>query len=541
MARDGGPGRGARAVLPFLRVFLPVACWSGGRAATLRGVLTLTALLTAAGLEAPPGLADPVIERAVYDSRRAGPGALFVAVGGTRTDGHAHALDAVRRGAAAVVAERPPEPALPPGTPLVLVADSRAALAPLAARLCGDPSRRLTVAGVTGTDGKTTTVTMLHAAWRGAGIGAAALSTLDFRTLDRVEPNTSRQTTLESADLHPRFGELLAAGCTHVALETSSHALELNRVDEVDFDAAVYTRITSEHLDFHGSREAYLEAKARLAAGVAARAGGLLVLDRDDGFGFPRLDAVAAARRLTYSAAGDPGADLRATRVDAGPEGVRLAAETPWGDVEVQLRLAGRFNAANALAALAAACATGARLEDAAAGLERLERVGGRMERVDLGQPFGVVIDYAHTAEALRTVLGELRAATRGRLWAVFGSAGERDAEKRPAMGEVAGRLADAVVLTDEDPRGEDRHQILEEIAAGARAAGMRRGDTLVVVPDRAGAVAHAVEHARPGDTVLLAGKGHESCILTAEGSVPWDERAVAEEAVRRWLVRHRD
>ncbi len=504
-------------------------------------MLTLTALLAAAGLEPPPGTADPVIERAVYDSRAAGPGALFVAIAGTRTDGHAHALDAVRRGAAAVVAERPPEPALPPGTPLVLVADSRAALAPLAARLCGDPSRRLIVAGITGTDGKTTTVTMLHAAWRGAGIAAAALSTLDFRTLDRVEANTSRQTTLESADLQPRFAGLLEAGCTHVALETSSHALELNRVDEVDFDAAVYTRITSEHLDFHGSREAYLEAKARLAARVAAGAGGVLVLDRDDGFGFPRLEATPAARRLTYSAAGDPAADLRATRVEAGPEGVRLAAETPWGGVELRLRLAGRFNAANALAALAAACATGAALDGAAAGLERLERVGGRMERVDLGQPFGVVIDYAHTAEALRTVLDELRAATAGRLWAVFGSAGERDAEKRPAMGAVAAQLADAVVLTDEDPRGEDRGQILNGIAGGARRAGMRDGDNLFLVPDRAAAVGWAVERARPGDTVLLAGKGHESSILTASGSVPWDERAAAEGAVRRWLGAHGD
>jgi UDP-N-acetylmuramoyl-L-alanyl-D-glutamate--2,6-diaminopimelate ligase len=218
---------------------------------------------------------------------------------------------------------------------------------------------------------------------------------------------------------------------------------------------------------------------------------------------------------------------------------VRLEAETPWGAVELRLRLAGRFNAANALAALATACATGARLEDAAAGLEGLDRVGGRMERVDLGQPFGVVIDYAHTAAALRTVLEELRAATPGRLWAVFGSAGERDAEKRPAMGEVAARLAHAVVLTDEDPRGEDREQILEAIAVGARAAGMRDRDNLFLVPDRADAVAHAVERARPGDTVLLAGKGHESCILTASGSVPWDERAAAEDAVRRWLERH--
>jgi UDP-N-acetylmuramoyl-L-alanyl-D-glutamate--2,6-diaminopimelate ligase len=502
-------------------------------------VIPLTTLLAAAGLEAPPGLADPGVERAVYDSRRAAPGTLFVAIGGTHTDGHAHALDAVRRGAVAVVAERPPVPALPEGTPLVLVGDSRAALAPLAARLCGDPSRRLIVAGVTGTDGKTTTVTMLHAAWRAAGLAAAALSTLDFRTLDRVEPNTSRQTTLESADLHQRLRALLEEGCSHVALETSSHALELNRVDEVDFDAAVYTRITSEHLDFHGSREAYREAKAGLAERVAARGGGLAVLDGDDEFGLERLRAVPVTRRLIYSAAGDPSADLRATLVEAGPAGVRLVAETPWGGIEVALRLAGRFNAANALAALATACATGARLEDAAAGLERLERVGGRMERVDLGQPFGVVIDYAHTAEALRTVLGELRAATAGRLWAVFGSAGERDAEKRPAMGEVAARLAHCVVLTDEDPRGEDRELILEAIAEGARRAGMRDHDNLFLVPDRDAAVGWAIERARAGDTVLLAGKGHESCILTASGSVPWDERAAAEDAVRRWLGRH--
>ena len=232
-------------------------------------------------------------------------------------------------------------------------------------------------------------------------------------------------------------------------------------------------------------------------------------------------------------------ADINPGTPGSGPGGVRLAAETPWGPVELGLRLAGRFNAANALAALGAACAGGAPLDGAVAGLERLDRVGGRMERVDLGQPFSVVIDYAHTAEALRSVLGELRAATSGRLWAVFGSAGERDAEKRPAMGAVAGRLADAAVLTDEDPRREDREQILEEIAAGALEAGMRRGDNLFVVPDRALAVAQAIASALPGDTVLLAGKGHESCILTAAGSVPWDERAAAEEAVRRWLGDH--
>jgi UDP-N-acetylmuramoyl-L-alanyl-D-glutamate--2,6-diaminopimelate ligase len=504
-----------------------------------RDVTDLTLLLVDAGCAPASPPAAVAVTRVVYDSRRAAPGALFVAVPGAHTDGHAHALDAVRRGAVAVVAERPPQPPLPAATPLVLVGDSRAALARLAARLWGDPSLRLTVAGVTGTDGKTTTTTMLHAAWRGAGVAAAALSTLDFRTLDGVEANTSRQTTLESADLQERLHGLVEAGCTHVALETSSHALLLNRVDEVDVDAAVYTRITSEHLDFHGTREAYREAKARLAERVAERGRGLAVLDRDDGFGYPRLRDVPVARRLTYSAGGDPAADLRATRVEAGPGGVRLDAETPWGSAEVALRLAGRFNAANALAALAAACATGASLDGAVAGLEALERVGGRMERVDLGQPFSVVIDYAHTAQALAAVLGELRAATPGRLWAVFGSAGERDQGKRPAMGEVAARLADAAVLTDEDPRGEDPRAILEAIAAGARAAGMREDDgRLFLVPDRAGAVELAVDRARPGDTVLLAGKGHEGSILGAAGRVPWSERQAAEAAIRRWLAR---
>jgi UDP-N-acetylmuramoyl-L-alanyl-D-glutamate--2,6-diaminopimelate ligase len=499
-------------------------------------VADLTRLLRDAACPALSPPAGVEVERVVYDSRRAAPGALFVAVPGTHTDGHAHALDAVRRGAVAVVAERPPQPSLPGTTPLVIVDDSRAALARLAARLWGDPSRRMTVAGVTGTDGKTTTVTMLHAAWRGAGLPAASLSTLDFRTLDRVEPNTSRQTTLESADLQERLHALVTSGCSHVALETSSHALMLNRVDEVDIDTAVYTRITSEHLDFHGSREAYREAKARLAERVAERGSGLAVLDRDDAFGFERLHRVPVRRRLTYSAEGDPRADLRAMRVAAGPGGVHLVAETPWGAAEVALRLAGRFNAANALAALAASCATGARLDAAVAGLEGLDRVGGRMERVDLGQPFAVVIDYAHTAEALETVLGELRAATPGRLWAVFGSAGERDAEKRPAMGEVAGRLADTAVLTDEDPRDEDRLAVLEAIAAGARAAGMHDGDSLFLVPDRADAVDFAVGRARAGDTVLLAGKGHESCIIGPGGRVPWSERDAAESAVRRWL-----
>ncbi|MDQ6926927.1 MAG: UDP-N-acetylmuramoyl-L-alanyl-D-glutamate--2,6-diaminopimelate ligase, partial [Candidatus Eremiobacteraeota bacterium] len=394
------------------------------------------------------------------------------------------------------------------------------------------PSRSLTVAGVTGTDGKTTTATMLWAAWRAAGLHSGLISTVDFRDGDAVAPNTTRITTMEAVETQRRLAELRDAGCTHVVLETSSHGLEMHRVDDVRYRLAVYTRITSEHLDVHGDREHYFAAKARLLELVGTRPDGIAVLDRDDDFAYARLAAMPVATRLSYSASGTH-ADLVAEDVAAGPQGVRFRARTPWGNADLQLQLAGRFNAGNALAAIAAACGSGASFEAALLGISELERVVGRMERVDMDQPFSVVIDYAHTADSLEKVLTELRVATNGRLWVVFGSAGERDVEKRAVMGEVAGRLADVVVVTDEDPRGEDRVAICEQIAAGAENAGVRRGDTLHVIPDRAQAIGLALTGAAPGDTVLCAGKGHESSIITAAGSVPWDERAVVDEVLR--------
>lgn len=494
--------------------------------------MRLRTLLIAAGVPQPPGGADPEVASVVYDSRRAGAGALFVAIPGEHVDGHSFAAAACAAGAVAVVAERPPDPPAPAAAPVAIVPESRAALAPLSARLLGDPSRRLVVAGVTGTDGKTSTTTMLHAAWRGAGLAAGSLTTVDFRTLDVVEANTTRQTTLEASDLQERLRWFVDGGVTHAAIETSSHALALHRVDEVDYRVAVVLRVSSEHLDLHGTREAYLEAKASLVERVAARPDGIAVLDADDPWGLRRMTRVPVATRLLVSGSGGA-ADLRAEEVAAGPDGIRFVARTPWGDAPVHLRLAGRFNAGNALAALAAACSTGASLDSTIAGLERLDRVGGRMERVDLGQPFAVVVDYAHTTAALRLVLSELRVATPGRLWVVFGSAGERDVEKRPAMGAAAAELADVVIVTDEDPRGEDRMAILDAIAAGARARGAR---DLRVIPDRAEAVEAAIAGAAAGDTVLLAGKGHESSIIGPDGSAPWDERGAAEAALRRRL-----
>jgi UDP-N-acetylmuramoyl-L-alanyl-D-glutamate--2,6-diaminopimelate ligase len=495
--------------------------------------MRLSQLLREAGLGAATG-ADPEVTDVSSDSRRCRPGTLFVAVPGFHVDGHAFAAEAVRAGAVAVVAEGPLSPPAPAATPLLTVTSSRRALSSLAATLVGHPSRRMTVAGITGTDGKTTTATMLWAAWQAAGERAASVTTVDVRIGDTIRPSTGRITTLEAPELHRWLADAAAAGCTRVALETSSHGLHLNRVDDVDYDIAVYTRITSEHLDLHGTREDYLRTKQRLLGLVGSRPEGLAVLDLDDDFAFARLAAAPIARRLTYSAAGRAGADLVAEGVQVGARGVHFMAATPWGRIPMELRLAGAFNAANALAALAAACGSGASLETAAGGIAGLERVIGRMERVDLGQGFLVVVDYAHTAVALEKVLDELRPATRGRLWVVFGSAGERDREKRGTMGQVAARLADVVVVTDEDPRGEDRMAILEEIAAGAEAAGASRGDRLHVIPDRTAAIEFALGGAVPGDTVLLAGKGHERSIETAHGSMPWDERATAERELRR-------
>ena len=499
----------------------------------------LAALLSAAGIDATlqPWAAGLEITAIDSDSRSVAPGSLFVAIHGLRSDGHRFIDAAVERGAAAVVAEQLPGAPIDRSTPVIIVGDSRLALSDLAAAFNDHPSRALCVAGITGTDGKTTTATLLWYAWRAAGIAAASITTIDRRTLDGVTANPSRQTTPEAPELQAELARICDAGCTHVALETSSHALEMRRADGVDFRAAVFTRITTEHLELHGTRNQYLAAKARLLELVSARPDGVAVLDAGDPFGFPHLAAIPVATRLTYTDLPDIAADLRAGDIVVEPSGVRFIARTPWGDAGVRLRLAGRFNVRNALAALAAACATGAELGSAVSGLEAAEAVTGRMESIDLGQPFDVVVDYAHTADALETVLHELRRTTAGRLWAVFGSAGGRDMEKRPAMGSVAARLADVSVIADEDPRGEDRQLILEQIAAGAVAAGGVRGTTLFVIPDREEAIGFAVAKAAPGDTVLLAGKGHEKTVETATGEIPWNERAVAIAAIRRRIT----
>ncbi len=498
--------------------------------------LSLHELLRAAGITPPSGTPNVEVRDVVYDSRRVRPGSLFVAIPGFHVDGHDFAAAAVAAGAVAVVAQRISDSPPPASTPLIIVDDTRPVLAWFAAALAGHPSRRLTVAGITGTDGKTTTTTMLWAAWQAAGMRAGALTTVDFRVGDVITSNKTRQTTLEAVELQRHLGDMLQSGCECVAVETSSHALKLHRVDSIDYRVAVFTRVTSEHLDLHGSREAYLAAKARLLDLVSRRDDGIAIVDADDEFAFPVLRERSVANLLSYSAGGHLEADVRARAVSTDSSGVAFTADTPWGEAAVHLRLAGWFNANNALAAIAAACSSGAPLDAVVEGISNLDRVSGRMERIDMGQPFTVVIDYAHTADALAKVLRELRLATQGRLWVVFGSAGERDRDKRPALGRVAAELADIAVITDEDPREEAPENIFAEIAGGAVKAGGRLGETVLIIPDRHAAIEHAIAAARAGDTVLLAGKGHESCIIAGRDSVPYSERDAAEAALRRRL-----
>ena len=479
-------------------------------------------------LEVPP--TDPEVTGLCYDSRRLRPGDCFVAIPGTHTDGHRYVETALRDGAVAAVVQRRAGTAWPQ----VVVPDTRQALALMASTFYGHPSADMVVIGVTGTDGKTTTTTMIQQMLASAGRRTGSMSTVDIRFGDTVDPNDSRQTTLEALEIQEQLARMRDAGLQYAVIETSSHGLALQRVVGVDYDVAVFTNIAHEHLDFHKTIEAYREAKAHLidlTAGTTRKeVEKTAVLNRDDP-SYAYLVDRPIPRRITYGVQLD--ADLKAERVEATPAGLRVEASTPLGPLALRLMLSGRWNAANALAAAGAGVAVGLTLDEIRQGLESYRGVSGRMERVDLGQPFAVIIDYAHTPQSLEKVLRELRPITRGKLIAVFGSAGDRDREKRPWMGEIAARLSDYAVFTNEDPREEDAMTILSEIAAGAEEVGWTEGEHYARIEDRRQGIAHAVRKAGPGDTVLLAGKGHERSILIGRGKEPWDERAAAEAAIR--------
>jgi UDP-N-acetylmuramoyl-L-alanyl-D-glutamate--2,6-diaminopimelate ligase len=441
-----------------------------------------------------PGPAE--VTDLAYNARAVAPGALFFCVRGSRADGHDFAGDAVEQGAVALVVERPLEQPVPQ----LVVSSTRLAMPAAADEFFGRPTEELRVAGVTGTNGKTTTAFLMYAILEAAGLSPGLVGTIECRIGGEARPAV--RTTPEAIDLQRTFRKMLDAGDRSCTLEATSHGSQLHRLDCIRFDALVFTNLTQDHLDFHGTMEEYFEAKRRL---------------------FLEGQPPAAIN------IGDPwGRKLAADRPDALTFGFAEDAELGPRALEgVDLKLRGRFNMENALGALAAAQLLGIDEETAVRGLEAVPGVPGRFESVDEGQPFEVVVDYSHTPDSLENVLRAARELVSTRVICVFGCGGDRDRGKRPIMGEIATRLADHVIVTSDNPRSEEPEAIIAEIVAGT-------GPGAEVEPDRRAAIARAIELARPGDAVVIAGKGHEQGQEFRDRKIPFDDREVARDALRR-------
>jgi len=467
---------------------------------------------------------DPTLEivDVTHDSRRSSPGSLFVAVRGLAADGNQFVEAARKKGAVAICSEAPPEGE---GT-WVRVPDAREALALLSAAALRDPARALDLVGVTGTNGKTTTTYLVDSALRAAGETVGLVGTVEYRVGDRI--GEASRTTPESSDLQALFRDMVDAGCRRAVLEVSSHALALKRVHGLEFEVAVFTNLTRDHLDYHGDMDAYFAAK-RILFESLLRADGHAIVNLDD----DRAGEIAHASRgrvWTYSLE-NPKADLLAEDVRLSLDGTRFRARTPAGVLEIEMPLIGRFNVQNALGAIGAGLALSLPKDAVQRGIASLKGVPGRMERVSAGQDFTVLVDYAHTDDALRNLLETVRGLKPRRVVTVFGCGGDRDRTKRPLMGAVAARLSDVVILTSDNPRSEPPEAILEEIRRGIPAA--RAADTFVV-PDRRDAIARALEMGREGVVVVIAGKGHESTQVLRDRTVPFDDRQVARDVLAR-------
>jgi UDP-N-acetylmuramoyl-L-alanyl-D-glutamate--2,6-diaminopimelate ligase len=458
------------------------------------------------------------------DSRRVVAGGCFVAVRGLRVDGHRFIPQAVERGARAVVAE-PPDPLPGEAVGRILVPDTRRALPRMADAYYGHPSRALTVVGITGTNGKTTTSYLCEALLQARGLATGVIGTIQYVVRGRARE--AGQTTPEAIELQGLLAEMVAAGVGGVAMEVSSHALALHRVDGVAFDVAVFTNLTQDHLDFHQTMEGYANAKRRLFFELLAaggKPGATAVLNADDPVG-AAWAAALPGRALTFGLG--PGHAIRPLQHESGLGGIRLLATSPAGPVRIVSSLIGEHNVMNLLGAAGVGVALGLEPGAIASALASVTRVPGRFEQVEAGQDFLVVVDYAHTPDALQRVLETARRLTPGRLGVVFGAGGDRDRTKRPVMGKIAATLADRAWLTSDNPRSEEPGAIIAEIAAGVvppPPGGVARE------PDRREAIRQALEWARPGDTVVIAGKGHEPYQIIAGQVLPFDDRLVARE-----------
>jgi len=482
--------------------------------------MTLNELLRASHID--PVLADPRIDSLCYDSRQAEPGGLFFALPGVKTDGAQFALQAAERGAAAIVAQSPLEGV---GCPVVAVPDARAAMADIAAAFFEYPDRSLKCVGVTGTNGKTTTAFLAKHLLDAAGLRCGLIGTVKYVIGDAEIP--APRTTPESVDLQGMLARHCGAGGRAVAMEVSSHALVQHRVRGVAYDAAVFTNLTQDHLDYHRTMNAYFDAKALFFEAVATQKEKRprLIVNADDRFGQRLIERFGKrAKLLTFGRRVN--ADFRASAIQCDAGGATFHLDARKKSFLVRLPLIGLFNIYNALGALAAATACGIELRASVAALAGAPQVPGRLERVPSRRNFQVYVDYAHTDDALRNVLRTLRELNPARLITVFGCGGDRDRAKRPLMASAAADLSDRTVLTSDNPRRENPDDILRDIEAGMRGAGFE------TIPDREAAIRHAVNLAAPRDIVLIAGKGHENYQEFADRKIPFDDVTVAARAI---------
>jgi UDP-N-acetylmuramoyl-L-alanyl-D-glutamate--2,6-diaminopimelate ligase len=460
-----------------------------------------------------------------YDSRRVKPGDLFVAMRGEASDGNRFIEKAIAGGAVAVVTDSDHQPA---GVAWARVQHGRRALAALSANFYKHPASKLGLTGITGTNGKSTTAFLVESILRAAGRTGALVGTIEYHIGDKVLP--APHTTPESLDLQRIFCEALLSGGSEVVMEVSSHALAQQRTYAIPFDVAVFTNLTRDHLDYHKSMEEYFSAKKILFIGDGAAPPRVAVLNADDSYGVELAGFCRGQSQvLTY---GLSKGDFHASRVEITPRGTRFELNTPSGTVPISSPLIGRVNVYNILAASAAAFARGCSLQTIAEGVAALRRVPGRFERVDCAQPFTVVVDYAHTDDALRNLTSLAREFVKqssGRVITVFGCGGDRDRSKRPLMGEAAGTGSDFVVLTSDNPRSEDPLSIINDAVVGLQ----RSGTKFKTEPDRRAAIRLAVSEARAGDIVLIAGKGHEQVQILRTGTIPFDDRTVAAEILQ--------
>ena len=479
------------------------------------------------------GLPDLEVSGVTADSRQVTPGAVFVGVPGLTVDGSAYLAQAAERGAVLLVGDGPGPAA---SVPYRRVSDARWTLAHLAAAWHGHPARRMVMIGVTGTDGKTTTCNLIHRILQASGVRAGLISTVNAVIGVRVLDTGFHVTTPEALEIQAYLAQMVQSGLTHCVLEATSHGLAQHRVAACDFDLGVVTNITHEHLDYHGTFEAYRQAKGRLFSGLSRSAPKRNAVERtailnadDESYAF--LSRLVQGRRVSYGSSAT--AEVQAQDVSESTAGLAFTVVGGGYRQPISTRLRGEFNVSNILAACAAAVeGLGISPAAAAEGIAALPAIPGRMEPIELGQKFTALVDFAHTPNALRCALEAARAMTDGRVIAVFGAAGLRDREKRRKMAEVSVRLADLTILTAEDPRTESLDAILAEMAAGASGQEGQEGSTFWRIPDRGEAIRFAVAQARPGDLVIACGKGHEQSMCFGEIEVPWDDRTAMRAAL---------